>query len=272
MLVDFGLSRPDGHPVLRRPRRLGHRGGRGGFGLRRERRPAASLAGANTLTGTQTVASAAAANLVGLLVQNNAAASAANQCTVTANLVSSGGLITSSRIRTDLTILTGGAEQSRVRIDSLVAGTLAAALTIDGSTLTNRAGNKIDAFPSGTRLDFGSAIPTLWTADPVANSSVVRLAKTGETPNASGGTSDVFASWATQDHTLTLPEIPSHTHVERVTGPIGGGGGVHPDVFTTGFSSQSSDLATDAAGGGAAHSHVIATPYYRIRMPATKNA
>lgn len=56
-------------------------------------------------------------------------------------------------------------------------------------------------------------------------------------------------------HTLTVGEMPSHSHTSNQVGWTGGGGNIAGISFTTG-SSWGADRPTHAAGGGAAHNNL----------------
>ncbi len=80
----------------------------------------------------------------------------------------------------------------------------------------------------------------------------------------SGLTSRAIAdSGGEETHVLTTPEIPSHSHVERVNTGSGGTTGVQ--VNTTGSGTGATSISTDATGGGGAHNTMPpfkAAPYF----------
>lgn len=107
-------------------------------------------------------------------------------------------------------------------------------------------------FPAGTRLMFQQTTPpTGWTKDSTAafNDSLLRLV-TGTT--TSGG-SQAFSTWnaltATGAHTLTIAEMPAHTHSSVVGSGIGGDGSGGADRVLAG--------STGSQGGGGSHTHPL---------------
>ena len=79
-----------------------------------------------------------------------------------------------------------------------------------------------------------------------------------------GGTKTNYTGIGTQNHTLTVNQIPSHKHaVSNNWGKdIGSSGwGAHIDNYTSGyvFSPSTIDAAMSNTGGGQGHSHNIAT-------------
>jgi len=118
--------------------------------------------------------------------------------------------------------------------------------------------------PSGTKMLFAqSAAPTGWTKDTTHNDKTIRVV----TGTASSGGSNAFSSafsnitpagtvatsvtGSVQNHTLTVDEIPSHTHtygeLQRVQ--VGLDNGTAYDAENQG------QQTTSATGGGQPHSH-----------------
>ena len=102
--------------------------------------------------------------------------------------------------------------------------------------------------------------PTGWTKQTTYNDVGLRV--TSGTVGSGGATafSTVFAQTATGAYTLTLADIPSHTHsisnLQTVAGSgpgagVGGGGGFGPPL------SPSATFSINANGGGGAHSHAV---------------
>lgn len=81
-----------------------------------------------------------------------------------------------------------------------------------------------DAFPAGTKMLFvQTTAPTGWTKQTTHNDKALRVVSGTA---GSGGTvafSTVFSRTATDDHTLTTAQMPSHTHtVQHIKGGIAG--------------------------------------------------
>ncbi len=137
-------------------------------------------------------------------------------------------------------------------LSGLQGGSSSERYHLTASQYTNLVG-----FPSGTRLIFPQAsAPTGWTQITTINDRVIRV-----TNGSGGGTG---GSWTisglsggshthtTAGHTLTISEIPSHTHsisttLVRRAGNANYIGGAYEGSNWTGN--------TDATGGGAAHDH-----------------
>jgi hypothetical protein len=125
--------------------------------------------------------------------------------------------------------------------------------------------------PSGTRMAFHqAAAPLGWTIDTsITNHTCLYGATGGGIVNTGAGYSSFVSSgWFTDLHTLTVSELPSHTHnVNLITGSGVQAGGVGGGNFTGG------NVATDGGtGGGAAHNHNITTKWFYItQMIAQKS-
>lgn len=122
-----------------------------------------------------------------------------------------------------------------------------------GAPIANTSG-----FPAGTRMTFNqTAAPTGWTKDTTAalNDSIMRIV----TGTVGSGGSTAFSTFNSQTstgaHTLTLAQIPSHTHtmsIHQDSGPkVGTGVGTNPMIPGTG--------STGSAGSDASHSHTMTT-------------
>lgn len=137
--------------------------------------------------------------------------------------------------------------------------------------LKTSAGNKYDAFPSGTKLLFGATPPAGWTRVNETQSRVIRLAKSGDTIGSTGGSDDIFDGlWTTAATTLTESQIPAHTHSVRVsTSGTGTATNVIGDLSADATGSISG--AAESTGGGGSHNHSMNTPYYYISCWATKD-
>jgi len=128
-----------------------------------------------------------------------------------------------------------------------------------------------NVLPAATKAVFRqTAAPTNWTKDTTYNDAAFRVTS-GTISQVTGGDafSTVFsASKATEDHTLDLTEIPSHTHsyYYNTSGTGGGGSDNTPE-------SSGSAFSTSSAGGGLGHSHDITMNInYVDLIIATKDA
>jgi hypothetical protein len=111
-------------------------------------------------------------------------------------------------------------------------------------------------FPSGTRMSFNqTAAPTGWTKDTstTINDSLLRLVTGSISSGGSTGFSTFNAGSTTGATTLTIAQMPSHTHTIRgsqmqtnsFSGLYGAGNGV--------------GTVSAAEGGGGSHSHTLTT-------------
>jgi hypothetical protein len=112
-------------------------------------------------------------------------------------------------------------------------------------------------FPVGTKMIFYQAAPPPgWTYETTNNDSMLRC--TSAFGGVAGGTqSPVNWTWqhahTTADHTLTIAEIPSHSHnvsAAVVTGADLDGGGARNEV-------TSQSITTTSIGGGLPHNHGV---------------
>lgn len=160
-----------------------------------------------------------------------------------------------------------------------IGGTAAAA-----GTFTTLTGNAVVAttltvggvseipFPSGTRIPFNqTAAPTGWTKDTTAalNDTAMRIV-TGVV--GSGGT-NAFSSaaytptitpaagtLAVSSYTLTIADMPAHTHVQHFNGAVtgdnssGGGNPPYNTIQAAGSITNTAEI-TASTGGGGGHSH-----------------
>lgn len=132
----------------------------------------------------------------------------------------------------------------------------------------------IGQFPAGTVMLFQQATaPTGWTQVTTNNDKVLRIINDGTGGNTGG--SWTISGLTSGAHTLTVAELPAHTHTVTV-----------PAVGTQGFqagSSAAAPLSTPTAygtdngtGGGGAHSHTLTAdgtwrPAYVNVLSASKN-
>ncbi len=127
-------------------------------------------------------------------------------------------------------------------------------------------------FPAGTRLPMYQDVPPVgWFIVTAVDNHVVELTSgsgnggaTGGTTTGSVSTETFFARTATDSHTLTEGQIPSHTHQQQgETNGTGGAGGI--DI--AGVAGASDGLTnTAASGGGAGHTHNIDCQLQRAQL------
>lgn len=110
-----------------------------------------------------------------------------------------------------------------------------------------------DSLPTGTRVIFyNTSVPSGWSAVAV-NDYAIRVVTNGGGGTAAGSVafSTLFARTATDSHTLTLSEIPSHGHSVDEYTIANFAGGSFP------ARQNASSVTSGLAGGGAGHSHDI---------------
>ena len=163
--------------------------------------------------------------------------------------------------------LVAGSGSINLRSNGEVSATL---FTGSGAGLTG-----VDPFPSGTKMVFYQAsAPTGWTQDTTAALANTAMSIVTGTGGGTGGATsfyDVFnastqpvdlasvtvsVTGAVGAHTLTTPEIPSHTHTFNA--PIARPGGPNNPTFAnmTQVTSQIyNSFAINPTGGGGSHTH-----------------
>jgi hypothetical protein len=113
------------------------------------------------------------------------------------------------------------------------------------------------AAPSGTRKLFNNATaPAGWTTDATVIDHGLRITSSGGAI-VSGTAYSTFLSggWSPAAHTLTVGEMPQHTHGATLTGVTpnpSGSRGLYENAAPSGSSTFTSDNGT---GGGGSHSH-----------------
>lgn len=121
-------------------------------------------------------------------------------------------------------------------------------------------------FPSDTRLLFPQAsAPTGWTQDTDANDRVIRVIDDTGTGAATGG-NWTLSGMSVDDHTLTINEMPSHTH-----GPgsyhiskQAGSGGPAPQADGSGSNQTMNVLGNSGpTGGGDPNDHGLTNTDWR---------
>lgn len=181
-----------------------------------------------------------------------------------------------ARVAGEIEDPTNGSEDGRLVLSCMSAGTVTGRLRLasDGTLTAQPSGGKYHAFSSGAKLLWGSTPDTGWTRVNETNRTIIQLARSSDTIGATGGTDDPFdGAWATAGHTLTVSQIPSHTHlVSEITDAVDKNG----DGVTVGKGDNighdgSNDVLTSATGSGGSHSHNMAIPFFRVACWATKN-
>lgn len=119
--------------------------------------------------------------------------------------------------------------------------------------------------PAGTRMAFHqAAAPAGWVIDTsISNHSCLYGASGGGIVNTGIGYSAFLSSgWQTNSHTLTVGEIPSHTHnIPAITGS-----GVQSGAAGGGNFSGGNVTTDGGTGGNAGHVHPIQTQWFYITM------
>lgn len=117
----------------------------------------------------------------------------------------------------------------------------------DGTTQTTAASA---AFPAGTVMLFvQTAAPTGWTKSVTHDNKALRVVSGTVGSGGSVAFTTVFGRVATDAHTLTTSEMPSHNH----SAPTNSGTGGHGWYYY----SAGDQYGSSYAGGGGSHSHSI---------------
>jgi len=128
---------------------------------------------------------------------------------------------------------------------------LEAKLGIDGSADTDSVDYKVNNFftTGRTLLLYEDSAPTGWTIQNTLNDKLVFVTKGSAAGGQAGGTVHSSGTWQQPDHTLTIAEMPSHSHGYYAPGGSGSnvfaGGTPYLDVL---------DYVT-ATGGDQPHNH-----------------
>ena len=181
-----------------------------------------------------------------------------NGGTITGNLAITGnetvtGTLGVTGVTTLKSTLTGVLVGTAGVVSAVAPGTAGNVLTSSGTAWTSTAAPPY--FAAGTKLIFPQVTaPTGWTKDvtTAVNDSILRFV-TGITGGGSGGSVGV-SIWAGQAatgaHTLTIAEMPAHTHGSGATSGVSGLQG----QAAQGYVGQGN---TGSAGGDAAHTHTL---------------
>jgi len=125
-------------------------------------------------------------------------------------------------------------------------------LHVNGNALAFKSDVDNNAFPSGTKMLFQqTSAPTGWTKDTTHNNKALRVTNgtVGTGGNASFNT--VFGLTATNNHTLTEAQMPSHSHSTSNSGN-------HSHSFNRRGLYSGGNYTNDAASGASGSSHTWA--------------
>ncbi|MDO8654180.1 MAG: hypothetical protein Q7R66_18570 [Undibacterium sp.] len=133
---------------------------------------------------------------------------------------------------------------------------LAAALGNDANfaaTMTNALATKETRFPVGTQMLFAQSVaPVGWTKVVTHNDKLLRVVSGAA---ASGGTvafSAAFVNGSVGATSLTIAQLPAHTHQSAGTNGVGQGA-----AGTNSVMQQTGTQATSSVGNGDTHTHTI---------------
>lgn len=132
--------------------------------------------------------------------------------------------------------------------------------TANGPRIIGIAGSSSgDPIPVGTvMLFYQNAAPTGWTISSSLNDYALKIvSSSGGVTSGSVAYSTLFGRTATDSHTLTTDEIPSHTHTfTYVNSAIAANNSTSP-VSSIQTSGGTTTVTTSTTGGGSGHTHDI---------------
>jgi hypothetical protein len=151
-------------------------------------------------------------------------------------------------------------EEGSANADTVWLGTSNRGGTLDTTTIAFAlmvpAAGAEPAFPSGTRMLFQqTAAPTGWTKETTHNDKVLRVVSGTVGSGGSVAFSTVFGKTATDAHTLTISQIPSHDHdytFRSVTSTTAFAGSGATQTWRGQLTTQ-----TGNQGGGGSHAHTM---------------
>jgi hypothetical protein len=110
------------------------------------------------------------------------------------------------------------------------------------------------SFPRGTLMLFQqTAAPVGWTKQTTHNDKALRVVSGTASSGGSVAFSTVFGRTATDAHTLTTSEIPSHSH--GLQNALCASGAAPSSSAVAGGANWTFFGSTDPAGGGGSHTH-----------------
>lgn len=117
---------------------------------------------------------------------------------------------------------------------------------------------------------YEDAAPTGWTIVAGVDEHAIRLSKGsvagGEAAGATGGTNNFSTQFATLaegatpgvgDHTISIAEMPAHTHPNSIVPVSGNEGGFDGNVRQAQINASNAALTIASQGGGGAHGHTV---------------
>lgn len=163
------------------------------------------------------------------------------------------------RIAGQVVDATAGSEDGQMAVFLPLAGVMTEHLRLTATSgLTEQpSGNKFVAFPAGGAVEmiFGTAPPLQWTRLNETTNQVPMFATSGDTAGATGGSwtvSGLSVSGTVAGHTLTVAEIPGHTHDINTLSSTGGSGVAVKRTDDGVFQQTDTTVST---GGGSSHAH-----------------
>ena len=155
------------------------------------------------------------------------------------------------------------------------AGATDQVLTYSSSGTASWADPAGGGLESGTKTDFFQAsAPTGWTQNTSHNDKMLRVVSgNGGGTGGTAATSSPAHSLSAGAHTLTVAEMPSHSHTASLRA---GGGDEQTGYYLEGPGySYPSSVGTSSTGGGGSHDHSlsgsITTPAYMDVIIASKD-
>lgn len=115
-----------------------------------------------------------------------------------------------------------------------------------------------DPVPAGSVVPFyNSAAPSGYTVVALNDYALKVVSSSGGVTSGSVAYSTLFARTATDAHTLTTAQIPSHTHNANTSASIlvGSGGAIATGTGAAAYAGVSATNFATATGGGGSHTH-----------------
>jgi len=123
--------------------------------------------------------------------------------------------------------------------------------------LTGYAGGDTAGIDAGTKIIFNQTVsPTGWTKQVVHNDKILRVVSGTAANGGSQAFSTVFgAGKTTQSHTLSTPQMPSHSHSYQRAARSPSRGGTQQPNQKRPFNGFNGSFSTGNAGGSGGHTH-----------------